>query len=232
MIIPIDSRNFRIAYREAIKTSAHDPNLRFRLPGSSDWLSMHGYLAACETLYVEVLWILRRLGEVAWPAHVHDAGGSFGAFAAALRSLGVRAADDPASGDAADLVVGLALHEHTNSARTLATRGEQLLQPHGRLALVVPSSQYWPHRLAELRGREPATSDDAVVALGTPSYSRRGLRALLGQVGLRPNRICACDYSPCALGSPLRQTLAGAARRIAPQHREVWLALAARDRRA
>lgn len=229
MSVPIESRDFRLAYREAVTTVADDPGLRFRLPASSDWISMRGYLAACETLYVEALGMLRGVGLAAWPAPVLDAGGSFGAFAAALRSLGVAVADGPASDAPAELAIGLALHGQTDPVATLVTRSGRLLNPAGRLVLAVPSSGHWPRRLAELRGRQPATSGDEAVALGMPSYNRRRLRALLAQGGFGPARIRARDYSPIAVGGPLRQTAASAAKLVAPRHREVWLALASRD---
>lgn len=228
----IEERDFQLAYREAVETVASDVELCFRLPASSDRLTMLGYLTACEALYVEALGMLRERGEEAWPARVLDAGGSFGAFASALRSLGVAVVHDAAAADPVDLVIGLALHARADPAWTIATVGGRLLGPNGRLVLVVPSSAHWPCRLASLRGRAPSAHDDEAAVLGTPSYGTRRLRALLLRSGLRTDRLRARDYSPLSLGGPLRQTVAGAVMRVAPQHREVWLALASRDRRA
>jgi len=222
----LDVREFQSAYRDAVDALALDDELAYRLPASADRLSRRGYVAACETLYVEALGLLRGRGTAAWPERVLDAGGSFAVFAAALRSLGVAVVDEPAADDPVDLVVGLALHGQTASASAVAAAGGQL-RPNGRLVLAVPSSHYWPIRLAELRGRRPVTRDDGAVELGTPSYSRRGLRELLRRSGLDLERVQALDYSPAGLGGPLRQTVSHVLR-VAPQHREVWLALATR----
>ncbi len=228
MTCAIETRDFQIAYREAIETIAPDADLSFRLPASSDELNLRGYLSACETLYVEALEMLRKRGEATRLARVLDAGGSFGAFAAALHTLGVEVVDSAGSDDPVDVAIGLALHGQTASASTIANHGSQL-GPNGRLVLVVPSSQYLPRRLAELRGRRPSMSDDGAVELDTPSYGRRELRALLSRSGLRADRVRACDYSPAGLGGPLRQTVSSVVLRVAPRHREAWLALASRD---
>ncbi|MCP9486718.1 MAG: hypothetical protein MSC30_12715 [Gaiellaceae bacterium MAG52_C11] len=223
----VDERAFQRAYRDALGAVTDNPQLAFRLPGSSDLLTLRGYLAACETLYVEVLALLRGQGEEAWPVRVHDAGGSFGVFGAALRSLAVGVVDDADGEASVDLVVGLALHGQP-SAEEIASHGRRLSRPRGRLVLVVPSSRYWRVRLAELRGRRPP-SDDGSLELGSPAYDRRQLEALLRRNGLRPELVRALDYSPAALGGPLLQTVSSVAMRVVPRHREVWLALATRD---
>ena len=224
----IEGRDFQIAYRDAVEGIAHDSDVSFRLPASPDRLSMLGYMAACETLYLEALEMLRWQKDAVRPTRVLDAGGSFGAFAAALQSLGVPTVDSLDTGDTVDLVIGLALHERTTPAWTIAIQGGRLLRPNGRLVLVVPSSQYRRHRLAKLARRDPNTPDDGAVELGTPSYSRRRLRTLLWRSGVRPDRVRGRDYSPAGVGGPLRQTVSGIMG-VAPRHREVWLALASRD---
>ena len=145
--------------------------------------------------------MLRGREKAAWPARVLDAGGSFGAFAAALRSLGVAVVDSPTAGSV-DLVIGLALHTRAASAWTMAARSGRLLRPNGRIVLVVPTSQYWPRRLADLRRRRPGTHEGGAVELGIPGYSRRQLRALLWRNGLRPDHVGARDYSPAGCRWP------------------------------
>jgi len=221
----LQTRAFQLAYREAAEGVAWDAGLTFRLPASNDRLTMAGYLAACEPLYVEVLGMLR----VQSHARVLDAGGSFGAFSLALRSLGLAVDDGTPVDDPVDLVIGLALHRQTATAEAVATLGERL-KPGGRLVIAVPSSHYWPIRLAELRGRPLATIEEGTVELGTQPCSQRQLWALLRRNGLRPKLIRGLDYSPASIGGPLRQIVAGLMT-LAPRHREVWLALAVRDGR-
>lgn len=228
----LEERGFRISYGEAVEAVARDDRRSFRLPAAADELSMRGYLTACETLYVEALGMLRGRGETAWPERVLDAGGSFGAFAGALRSLGVVAVEGPEAGDPVDLVVGLALHGLSDSAETIARRGKRLLKPGGRLVLVVPCRHYWRRRLADLRGRRPPMPDDGVSEVGMPSYSRAQVEALVRRSGLRPDLVRTCDYSPAALGGPLLQIVAGVVTRVAPRHREAWVVLASREERA
>ena len=223
MSAALDERAFQAAYRAALETVADELEPSFVLPASADLLTRFGYLAACEPLYVEVLAMLRRRGEEVRPARALDAGGSFGVFGAALRSLGV-AVVESSDDDDVDLVVGLALHGQSTGADEIAAHAGRLSR-HGRLVLVVPSRGYWRVRLAELRGRRPETPAGAP-QLGKPSYGRSQLVALLRGSGLRPDLIRAREYSPVALGGPLLQTVAGVATRVAPRHREVWLALA------
>lgn len=106
MRAPISTHEFRGAYREAAEavislatseTSAAPMSGRaalgpwFAIPASPDSLNLRGYLAACETLYVEALELSGRWDGVELePPCVLDAGGSFGAFSLALASLGVR----------------------------------------------------------------------------------------------------------------------------------------------
>ena len=224
----IASQAFCSAYREAVAVVANDADLCFRLPASPDLLSLSGYLSACEALYVEVLRTVSRPSGAGRPAGVLDAGGSFGAFATALRSLGLPVVEGPVAEDRVDLVVGLALHGHTASAPEIASQSGRLLRRDARLVLVVPSSGYWPSRLAELRKRAVPAPDDGVVQLGTPSYTRRELSELLRAGGWHLAGLRAGDYSPAGLGGPLRQIIGGLATRVAPRHREVWLALASR----
>lgn len=224
----LEERGFRLSYREAVEAVARDDRRSFRLPAAADELSMRGYLTACETLYVEALRMLRGREETARPERVLDAGGSFGAFAGALRSLGVVAVEDPAAGDPVDLVVGLALHGLSDSAETIVGRGKRLLKPGGRFVLVVPCRHYWPQRLADLRGRRPPMPDEGVLEVGVPSYGRTQIQALLRRSGLRPDLVRTCDYSPAALGGPMLQIVAGVVTRVAPWHREAWIVLASR----
>jgi hypothetical protein len=213
---------FRAAYREAVETvvSGNRPGPCFRLPASSDTLSLRGYLLACETLYVEAM------GGAPLPAQVLDAGGSFGCLALALRELGIPgAAWEPELEGPFDLIVCLALQPLAPAPEEVAVAARTLVAPRGRVVLAVSNSRYWPVRLKELR-RRPAAAPDGAVALGRPSYSERSLRALLRGSGLRPQVVRACNYSPRGLGGPKQQLASDLVMRLSPRHREALIARA------